>query len=428
MNEPAINSDLEKTLTHPWRRTLAKERLLAILLLSLIFAFPAWGQTTLGEVGAKDTPAVGSQWSFGMETGLGYDSNVFRSPSQPYVDYGATGNPMVTPVVQSGLFTPLKLNIEGGVPAGGNHALLASYRFSGSKYWDKDLSRADQKSHKVRLGDEWELGRLKKRRNTLYAGVVILSREKLYVDRDSGLEKTVTSGESISERYSYTGRGAELLFDQRTTPVRFALWGALESRDYKDPGVVSQYDHDYRKVGGDIEFPLADPLSLKVDYEMREHDYLERPSRDLQGRALKSNPPLHYRYNEATATAHYSPDRSLHIYLQAGRLTRHDQYQGYNNYARDKVRFRVRVRPIQPLRLKFAVSSWERTYPNAFAFDEPGQGEKHYEGRGMQMRAEYSHRPFLSSFGEFKTQDTQSTDLRYAYDRYTVTGGIAVEW
>lgn len=415
------------------RRT--RLRLLAAVLWIGLLASPAFGQTA-AEGGDPSTPPAGETTppaeedglSFSLKTGLGYDGNVFRAHDLPYDDYGLAARPPVHPTVHSGMFTPLTLELGWGIPAGGDTTLRTGYRFDGTRYWRKALAEANEYSHEVRLGAEVEMARVKKRRDTLYAGVFAVNRRRQYVDRDSGREYTTTAQAPVGNRYTYTSTGVEAAYDLRTTPVRVGLWATLEQRDYKDPGAVSQYDHEFRKIGGDIDLPLGGPLRLKLDYEFRDRDYTERPSRNLLGNALTSNPPLNYRYNEAAATLRYAPAKSARFYLEYSRLTRHDQYVGYNDYVRNKVRLRARIHPEGPMLYRLGVSYWERTYPNAFAFDNDTQAAKYYEGREWQAKAEYEHSPELTYFGEARTWRIQSTDLRYEYNRYTVTTGAEWSW
>ena len=51
-------------------------------------------------------------FSYYAQVGFGTDDNVFRSPAQPYVDFGNPALPLVTPEVQSGSFVPYRAGLK----------------------------------------------------------------------------------------------------------------------------------------------------------------------------------------------------------------------------------------------------------------------------------------------------------------------------
>ena len=69
--------------------------------------------------------------------GGGVDSNVFRSPSEPYVDQSNPILPVIVPEVQQGFFIPVSLTTKYSVHSFENESFFAAYRFAGRFYQDE---------------------------------------------------------------------------------------------------------------------------------------------------------------------------------------------------------------------------------------------------------------------------------------------------
>ena len=83
-------------------------------------------------------------YSFGFETGIGYDSNAYLSPDRPYTDFATASNPTVTPAVRSGFYLPMRIKAAYEGDSASRTRFLASYRFSDYTYWQAATDNADR--------------------------------------------------------------------------------------------------------------------------------------------------------------------------------------------------------------------------------------------------------------------------------------------
>jgi len=389
--------------------------------------------------------AMAGTVSWRVDPGLGYDSNIYRAPSASYIDYGKSCTPQVPsspsdacqmrddgkahpytqPVVQAGMF--VDANLDGGYQASlqSKTDFLAEYRFRGRFYADSKYSNANQYHHTVALGARHTLNRSGKLSDSLYVGLKFGKKRRLYLDRDSG-EEQVFANENVSGRYTYDMTGAEVLFKKRLGKLKYKLGAEFQKRDYVDEVVISEYDHDYLRVGGDVKYPLSKKTKFTIGYDYSTYDYKDRPSRDQLGRLLRSNPKRKYTYNTVSATLRHRFSRSWLSYLDYERSQRVDGYQNYDDYTKNTIKLRVRYRWNKD-KLKMSVEYWDREYPNAFAFDNFVKDiSKHYDGinANVEWVRPYSERVTLST--GLRVNQENSSDLRYSYDRYRLS--FAMSW
>lgn len=402
-----------------------------ILALALIFAAASSmaAEAVAAPPKAKEEKQAkaASGFSFSAEAGLGYDSNVYKTPDSPYVDFAQTGNPTVNPTQKTGIFAPLALDAEYLRPLSKKIDLIAEYKFDGNFYFDSALENADEYDHRLSLGPEFAFGKKDSAGGTLYTGVFAGYHKKIYYDRDDGASK-VSGTTDISDRYTYSNRGVEFAYNNELYAFKYDVYGSFENRDYEDPAAVSQYDHDYSVLGAALHYKIADPTRLTVGYRYSSRDYDERPSRDLNGNALTSNPRLEYTYHTFDVTVRQRITEDLVGYVDYTRETRKDEFVGYNDYTLGMYKVRAIYTPTESLRLRLAASYWERDYKRAFAFDNPIAGEKKYDGIGLDAKGEYSHSEHLKFWAEVNYDDQSTTDKRYEYDRYQAMAGLRVEY
>lgn len=375
-----------------------------------------------------------------VESGVGYDSNIYRAPDGDYIDYGKTcapvggscqvrddgvAHPLVMPDVQSGLFVDADF---GGIYQSQlqpNTRLMTEYKFRGRFYVDSNDSNANQYHHKLAIGALHTLNTSGKLSDSIYAGLKLGKKKKLYLDRDSGDEQ-VFANEDVSGRYTYNMSGAEVLFKKRTGKIKYKLGAELQKRDYVDEVVISEYDHDYFHAGGDVKYPFSRQTKLTLGYDYSTYDYSDRPSRNELGKLLTSNPKRKYEYDTVSITLRHRFDSSWLTYLDYAQKKRVDRYQGYDNYTKDTIKLRVRYK-WNKNKLKMSVAYWERDYPNAFAFDNFVKNiSKRYDGTNTNVEwvRAYNNRVTFST--GLRINKENSTDLRYAYDRYRLF--FAVSW
>ncbi|HEC18864.1 MAG TPA: hypothetical protein ENI97_05915 [Gammaproteobacteria bacterium] len=384
--------------------------------------------------------SLASEFSWTVAPGLGYDSNIYRAPSGDYIDYAKSctpvgGNcqirddgaahPLVSPKVQSGAFVDTNLDGAYQKPLQKGTDFKVEYKFRGRFYTDSKYSNANQYHHLMRIGAQHILNTAGKLSDSLYAGIKFGKKRRLYLDRDSGDEQ-VFANEDVSGRYTYAMTGAEVLFKKRIGKIKYKLGAELQKRDYVDEVVISQYDHDYFRVGGDVKYPFSKRTKGTLGYEYSSYDYSDRPSRNALGKLLTANPKRKYTYNKLSATLRHRFNRSWLTYVDYVYAQRDDAYQSYDNYTKNMLKLRTHYR-WDKNKLKMSVAYWERDYPNAFAFDNFVKDiSKQYDGVNASIRwlKAYSDRMTFTT-GLRYTQEN-STDLRYDYDRYRLS--FAVSW
>ncbi len=407
---------------------MAGKALILALSLSFAAASSMAAEAAASPKAREEKQAEGaSGLSFSAEAGLGYDSNVYKTPGGPYVDFAQTGNPTVNPTKKTGIFAPLEVNAGYLHPLWRTVNLITEYKFDGNFYFDSALENADEYDHSLSLGPEFALSKKGPAGGTLYTGVFAGYHKQIYYDRDDGASK-VSGTTDISDRYTYSNRGVEFAYKNELYALEYDVYGSFESRDYEDPAAVSQYDHDYSVLGAALHYKIAQPTKLTVGYGYSSRDYDERPSRDLNGSALTSNPRLEYTYHTFDVTLRQRITGDLVGYADYTRETRKDEFAGYNDYTLGRYKVRAIYTPTESLRLRLAASYWERDYKRAFAFDNPVSGEKKYDGISLDAKAEYSQSEHLRLWAEVNYDDQNTTDKRYEYDRYQAMAGVRVEY
>lgn len=362
-----------------------------------------------------------------IETGIGYDSNVYKAPDGPYIDYFPAVPLPIAPVKHSGYFIPVDVVARFTPQFGPSARFLASYRFEDTLYLKSENTNANKYTHTISAGLEFILGSKGKKENTLSVLPFAVSHTETYYDRDSGLDKTTAAGEDIDERYAYDSFGIEGGLDIRTTPVQFGLRLAWEDRDYENPAFVSQYDYTYYRAGGKVEIPVVRPTELHLSYDYYAKDYEFRHSRDLNGGLFASAPLLKYVYHEAGISLRNKLTRDLTVYLDYTRTDRDDaNYVGYYDYTEDEYALRAILRMgTSKFRVKY--SWWNRDYPRAYAYENPAQPRMDYDGIKASVKGEVGMGRNAVLWAEYEYKNTETPDLRYAYSKYQVVAGVKWE-
>jgi tetratricopeptide (TPR) repeat protein len=87
--------------------------------------------------------------------GYGNDTNVFRSPDQPYIDYSNPTQPLITPVVQSGAFIPVALDAKYLINTLPFEGFFGQYILTGRYYTDKELENGNEYLHQLSFGNDY---------------------------------------------------------------------------------------------------------------------------------------------------------------------------------------------------------------------------------------------------------------------------------
>lgn len=365
-------------------------------------------------------------WS--VSTGLGYDSNAYQAPSSPYIDYAALPlglNPTEVPKKKSGIFVPFEIKAETKKSHSQDIRLLGSATAAGSFYPQPGLRNANNYNVRLRAGSEFVLGREGKSENTLYVGALIGKHKQVYVDHDSGLDKTTTlSVTDISNRYSYMSLGGEARYKHRTGKIDFGFVGQFVLYDYEDPVAVSQLNHTYYRLGGDVSLPVASQVKLDISLDHSVRDYSYRHSHDATGVYKSAYPLLLYTYNAVGATLRDRISPEWLLYLDYDHSQRTDAYVGYNDYREN--RFGMRLLYEQgSIKTRLALHHWGRDYPNGFAFDVATRGAKTYSGNDLKLKAELEQSKNSSLWAELVYKAQHTTDLRYDFVGSQIMAGMS---
>ncbi len=381
--------------------------------------------SALADNGSNDDGSE-STASLSVLGGIGYDSNVYQSPSEPYYDYSLSSAPRVTPKTHSGFFVPLELRGLYARAVTDNNSVFAGVDLAGRFHLDQDLRNADQDQQELTVGDTMVFSRHQKRRRMLKGELVFAAHHETYYDRDDGSDQETSSGLDISNRYRYRSTGARFRYDDNLAKIRYGFQGTYLVRDYDDPQSVSQYDHRYYSLAGNVGFRAAKIANVKAGYKYYAYEYDERPARTRTGSLYSSNPALVYRYNLYELAFSKKLNEDWDAGIEADYTERTDEYVGYNDYRRTRYRANTRYRSAGQVTLDAGIEYWKRTYPNAYAFDRFGQPQKAYDGYEAQLKLAWKSRANGVVAVEVTKTKERTTDVRYEYDRHQIL--LSNEW
>jgi len=362
---------------------------------------------------------------FELSAGIGYDSNAYRSPDAPYIDFSNALPTPVVPVVQDGMYIPVRVRAAISKPFSNWSYFVASYRLRAINHADTELTNADESSHRVSIGMARDLGRERSRNRRMNIALVVRRHDETNFDRDDGLDR-FDQGSSIADRYSYLGTGAEVELKNRLGRYRYELTGGFEQRDYDDVPTASSYDLSSYWLGGAFKIPLGDASRLEFGYEFYVRDFDERRSKDATGDSSFLNPPIEYQYNLFEAGIRHRFSERLVTEFIYYYTTRTDEFVGYNDYTKSKIRLDTTFEFSDKFDASIQVDYRDQDYPNAFAFDSPGQARKVYEEFQVIAKAEYQLTDQFSLRADIKLESIESTDTRGEYDR--ALASIGVKW
>lgn len=355
--------------------------------------------------------------------GFGTDSNIFRSPSEPYVDFSDPTLPVVTPEVVSGAYMPVDLGLRYMINSYPFEGFYGAYRLQSDYYQDKELENANRFSHEISFGNEYER-REGTRHRQVYSAFRISRHDETYYDPDDGLPRSA-GGVDISERMNYLRYGPDLRL--RQTWRRFGIGALIKGYlyDYEQVETVPSYDNEYFLFGLHTQYEFTRTSLLRLDLEKSSRRYTERPSYDLDGNQFITNATVRYDYLSAKLVARQRITRNMWFGFGYERTNREDRFEGYNNYIRDHYQFEFSWSPGR--RFDFEVRAFYRNYKyeNAYAFNNPTLPRKTLETGRLNVLATYRMTPRLSLVVDGRFDDVVSNDTRIQYDRARYTIGVS---
>lgn len=353
---------------------------------------------------------------------FGNDSNVYRSPSEPYIDLADPTTPLVTPVVQSGTFIPYDFGARYMINNFKHEGFYGAYRVNGRFYQDGLLKNSNEYRHELSFGNEYHK-REGSRERKVFSAFTIAQHDETYFDPDDGTTR-ISGGQDISNRLSYLRYGPEIWF--RQSFEKFSFGGRLKGQlyNYEDVVTVPEYDHEYIRLGLNAQYKFTRTSLLRIIGDVYTRRYGDRPSFELDGQQLLGNPSIEYEYLEYGMLARQRVGRSFWFGFGYLRTEREDKYLGYNNYTRDTYDVQFNLRPGQRFRLKASAYYRVYDYEFAFAFHNPIAGRKTLETVNGRLLATYKLAYDLTLMLQYNFRDIDSNDTRIAYDRSQYVLGI----
>ncbi len=356
--------------------------------------------------------------------GYGNDSNVFRSPDIPYIDYSDPTWPIVVPVVQSGAFIPVDLSAKYKINSLPFEGFYGAYRLAGRYYPDEELENANEYLHEIRFGSEYrrkEEGRDRR----VHSAFKVAQNQEVYYDPDDGLPRD-SGGVSVEDRMNYLRYGPEFSARQSGEKLSFGLYVKGELWNYEELEVLPEFDHEYFLFSAysQFKFTRSSLLRLTADYYSRR--YGDRPAFDLDGQQRIGNPNIRYDYAAVSLRARQRLGESMWFGFDIQRTLRTDQYVGYNDYTRDSFGFEFHWSPGNRFDLELNGQYRLYDFPNAFAFHEPAVGRKTQESILGELLASYRITRHLSIVAEAEFRERVSNDIRIQYERTRYL--IGVRW
>ena len=356
--------------------------------------------------------------------GVGMEDNVFRTPSEPYIDFSDPNTPLVVPVVQSGMYVPVSLLARYQVNSFENEGFFGSYRFGGRFYQDEVLNNADEYMQEIAFGSEYG-NRTEEGETRVYSAFKIAQHEENYYDPDNGNERIV-NGVDISDRMNYLRYGPEFSARQSGETLSFGVRAKGQLWNYEEAGDLPEYDHEYFLFSayGQFKFTSTSLLRVTADYYSRR--YGDRPAFDLDGQQRVGNPNIRYDYVALSMRARQRLGNNMWFGFDIKRTERTDQYVGYNDYTRDSFGFEFHWSPSGRFDLEASGTYNLYDFPNAFAFHEPTAGRKTQESVVGELLASYRVTRHISIVAEAELYERGSNDIRIQYDRTRYL--IGVRW
>ena len=381
---------------------------------------------------------------------LATDDNVYRSPSDPYVDLSDPTQPLVAPVVHSATFVPAEL-----------HALYALYNASadtqflfrydmGGAFYDAEFSNATEVDQTLSMGADIVLGErdrhgrrecrecrsdsaADRRRRSVDTAFFVGTHGETNFDPDDGLARdivTIVNGqpvtEDLSERFSYNDSGVRGHFVHTLGRVTWGFDLRFERDEYEPTDAVANFDHDFFYTGVNIDYDFSDVMTLSAELRKYRTVYDERPARDLTGALLDTNPAQEYNHIGVQLGLVRQLGRAVELEVDYLRLDRTDEFLGYYDYTQDVLRARFGFHPTPRFDITLAALARSYDYPNAFAYHVAAGGARELEEAGVTLEAEYRFTPHLALSAGLESLDVTSTDARAEYLRTQAM--LGVEW
>lgn len=348
--------------------------------------------------------------------GFGINNNIYRTPGDSYIDLSNRNQAvLVDPVLQEGTYYPVRLGAKYTINSFEHESFFGRYRMTGRFHTDELLTNADEYIQEIAFGSEY-VKKKENRESIVFSAFTIAQHNELYFDPDDGTERT-SNGTNIGDRLSYVRVGPEIRMRQSWERFSFNFRGKAQLWNYERTQIVPEYDHEYFRIGTDIQYRFTYTSLLRLSAQGYRRNYTDRPAYELDGTQPLGNPTVEYLYYDYGLTARQRISPALWFGINYVHTERADEYLGYNDYSRDSYGMEFKMRLGRRLRLSADATYRVYNYTNAFAYNNPAAGRKLLETLTGTVSASFKVRSNITILGEFAYRETASNDLRIDYDQ-----------
>lgn len=395
------------------------------------------------------TQLMAQETTWSVETGLGYETNIYHAPDHDYLDTalpsnrpGANppGTPLaISPEAISSFFIPV--DVSAGIinKVYENTDFVAEIDFDTDLIMSSEAEDATRTNSNLSMGLDFELiewkyskkkkDHIKKKRGKAYIGMFISTHDQVYVDRDSGDPKTTSGGLDLSDKYSYQSAGVEGNYERKAGKYEYLFGFHLEDLNYETPESGAEYDHKYQKYELGLKRNFSKSTDMKLMYIYSDRDYSDRHSRDvLTGTYSSNNDLLVYTYNTIKLALGHRFDSGLKTYFDIKNVVRTDEFEAYNDYNKFEISLRARYKYSDKTKIRAKIRSTDTDYDNAYNFDDSTRGNKQNSGTDVSFKIEHDINKHQSYYVEYDFTDRVSTDDRYDYTNNVILAGAKWEY
>jgi hypothetical protein len=361
----------------------------------------------------RDTPI--GEFNIRVDAAYGQDDNPNRSPAEPYVDFSAPGQPLVTPEPVAATYTPVDITADYRLHnEAGDSDFVLGYQLD-ADYYDDEFAN-DEVTQRLYFGADLVLSEHERRSRSLRPGMFVVQHYQRNFDPDNGIDRDI-DGLDVSLLYTYKAAGMDAEFAHSLGAWQWGFDLHLERREHEHAPPVPNFDNELYLGELFVRYAWGDATTLSFELPRYRRVFDEYRARDLAGAMLSTNSTLDYRYTGAGIGVDRRFGQRIDLGFSYLRLTRVDGFVGYADYTQDVVTLRASFRPTSRFFLALGATSRLYDYANAFAYNEPAAGAKELDDMTGELRAEYRVSERWTVSADLATQEVSSTDERAAYSR-----------
>ncbi len=351
------------------------------------------------------------------------DDNVYRAPSQAYVDLSDPAAPLVTPVVYSAGFMPVDLAAAYVLPNEAEDTeFIFAYTMNGD-FYDSEFSNANRIAQRISIGADIDLAAQENRRRSLNSAFFVRTHDETNFNPDDGLDRAGNSPD-FADRLAWRGAGIRVDYSHEIGRFLFGFDLNYERRQYEELLLIPNYDQDYYENEAFVDFELNSRSEIGLGLTRIRRIYDERLARDLAGVLSTGADFVEYDYQGVELSYRRLIGNALIAEVSLRRLDRADRFVGYYDYVQDSAAISLSYRPNRRLRITGRFSAYQYDFPNAFAFNNPLAERRALDVGRADVEFEYSLSGRLALWAEFGSESSTATDLREQIDRSVVMLGV----